>query len=189
MADTTRNPEGSGKDESARNIPHSETGSKGITRYGEWMASPFSFMRRFTEEMDRLFEDFGFSETQLARSTGGQISSRAFGRGLWRPPVEVFTKDDKLVIRAELPGLNKQDVKVECMGDEVIIQGEKRSEYKEEHQGHFQSERNYGRFFRRIPLPEGTRTEGAKAVFRDGILEVTMKAPQKEKSREIQIGE
>jgi HSP20 family protein len=194
MAETqNRQHPDSSKEGSRQNIQSSDVqereGSRGLARYGEWMTSPFSFMRRFSEEMDRLFEDFGLGGNPLARSTGGQISSRQFGRGLWNPPVEVFTKDDRLVVRAELPGIDKKDVKVECTEDEITIQGEKRQEHKEEHEGHYHSERSYGRFFRRIPLPEGIKPEDAKAVFRDGILEITMKAPKQMKSREIQIGE
>jgi HSP20 family protein len=189
MAETQNQPKGgSSKEGSQQSIQKSETGPSGLTRYGEWMMSPFSFMRRFSEEMDRLFEDFGFSGSPLARSTGG-ILPRQFGRGLWSPPVEIFTKGDQLVVRAELPGIDKKDVKVECTEGEITIQGEKRQEHKEEHEGHYHSERSYGRFFRRIPLPEGTRSDDAKALFRDGILEITMKAPKQMKSREIQIGE
>src|SRR5512136_3042587 len=108
----------------------SRESQRGLSQYGNWMASPFSFMRRFTEEMDRLFEDFGFGGT-LARSTGGRISQREFGRGMWSPPIEVFMKGDVLVVKAELPGLTKDDIKVECSGDEIIIQGEKKQEFKE----------------------------------------------------------
>ncbi len=176
----------SSEKEQSKGIQPRETTSKGLSQYGNWMANPFSFMRRFSEEMDRIFEDFGFGGS-LARSTGGQISSREFGRGLWRPPIEVTTKGDQLVVKAELPGLSKDDIKVECSGDEITIQGEKRQEHKEEHEGMYHSERSYGRFFRRIPLPEGTQVEDAKASFHDGILEIIMKAPKQVKSREIAI--
>lgn len=151
-----------------------------------WMTSPFSFMRRFSEEMDRLFEDFGFGGS-LARSTGGQVSPREFGRGLLRPPIEVITKGDQLVVKTELPGMTKQDIKIECTNEAITIQGEKKREHEEEHEGTYHSERSYGKVFRRIPLPEGTQVEDAKATFRDGVLEITMKAPQQSKSREITI--
>lgn len=164
-----------------------ESPSKSITHYGSWIASPFSFMRRFSEEMDRLFEDFGFGT--LSRSTGGEISPSEFGRGVWRPPIEVSTKGENLIVKADLPGLSKDDIKVECTDDAITIQGERKHERSEEREGEFHSERFYGRFFRRVPLPEGTRAEDAKAVFRDGVLEITLKAPQKEKAREITIGD
>jgi HSP20 family protein len=169
----------------------SERGERGtgLAHYGgSWIASPFSFMRRFSEEMDRLFEDFGVGGSPLSLSTGGQISPREFGRGLWHPPIELFIEGDDLVVRAELPGMSKEDVKVECTDDEVTIQGERKMEKKEEHEGHYHTERRYGRFYRKINLPEGTKAENAKASFRDGILEIKLKAPQQAQSREIPIG-
>src|SRR5438128_5586099 len=69
---------------------------------GSWLAAPGDLMRRFRGEMDRLFEDFGFSD--LARSLPG---SENFGLGLWAPQVEVFERDGQMVIRADLPGLTK----------------------------------------------------------------------------------
>lgn len=160
--------------------------SKGLSHYGSWVSNPFSFMKRFSEEMDRVFEDFGFTGS-LARATGGRLPTREFGRGLWNPPIEMYTRGDQLIVRAELPGLAKEDVKVECTDDEITIHGERKQEQREEHEGTFHTERMYGRFFRRIPLPEGTRADEAKATFKDGILEITMTAPKQLKSREISI--
>lgn len=180
MANQTGNPE-SGNLQKSR-----ETESPAKGEYGSW--SPFSFMRRFSEEMDRLFEDFGFGSS-LARSTGGQISPREFGRGLWRPPIELYSKGDNLIVKADLPGMSREDIKVECTDDAITIQGERKQERTEEKEGEFHTERFYGKFFRRIPLPEGTRPEDAKAVFRDGVLEITLKAPKQEKTRQIAVGE
>lgn len=191
MANQTEKSQGgksSEKGSQSTEIQHHETPSGGLSQYSGWISSPFSFMRRFSEEMDRLFEDFGFGGS-LARSTGGQISPREFGRGLWRPPIEMLTKGDQLIVKAELPGMAKDDIKVECTNDEITIQGEKRQEHKEEHEGTFHNERSYGRFFRQIPLPEGTNADDAKATFRDGILEIRLKAPQQSKSRQISIDE
>ncbi len=152
--------------------------------------TPFSFMRRFSEEMDRLFEDFGLGRGLLSPFTasgGGRISPAEFGRRMWNPPIEMFTRGDQLVVRAELPGMSKEDVRVECTDEDIVIQGERRQEHKEEREGTYHSERTYGRFYRTIPLPEGVSAEGAKATFKDGILEITMKAPEKIKSRQIKI--
>ena len=110
--------EGSKQNIQRRDVQETETGSKVLARHVEWMASPFSFMRRFSEEMDRLFEDFGLGGSPLARSTGGLLP-REFGR--WAPPVEMFTKGDQLVVRAELPGIDKKDVKVEIAGDAILL--------------------------------------------------------------------
>src|SRR5215467_13680087 len=70
-------------------------------------ATPFSFMRRFGEEMDRLVEDFGLGHGRLA-----PVFDR-FGDGRWTPQIEMFERDNKLVVRADLPGLKKDDVNVE----------------------------------------------------------------------------
>jgi HSP20 family protein len=105
------------------------------------------------------------------------------------PPVEVSERG-QLVIRAELPGLAKKDVRVEVREDAITIQGERRQERQEKRKGFFRSERSYGSFFRQVPLPEGTDSASAKATFKDGVLEVTMPAPPKPaKGRSVPIEE
>jgi HSP20 family protein len=136
-------------------------------------SGPFEMMRRFSEEMDRMFEDFG-----LAR--GG----RGFGGGqsaLWSPAVEVFERDNNLVVRADLPGMSKDDV--EMTDDALVIQGERKSEREEEREGWYRSERSYGEFYRLIPLPEGVNADQAKARFENGVLEVTAPIPERAQRR------
>jgi HSP20 family protein len=84
-------------------------------------------MRRFSEEMDRLFEDFGFGSCGLTPSFGrGSMSDFGeFGRGLWSPQIETFEREGQLVIRADLPGLSKDDVNVELNDDAITISGER----------------------------------------------------------------
>lgn len=143
-------------------------------------ASPFSFMRRFGGEMDRLFEDFGFGRALAARNFA-QVAD-------WSPQVEVFERDGQLVVRAALPGLTKDDVQVELRDDAVILRGERRQEHEEQREGYYRCEVSHGSFYREIPLPEGTKTDDAKATFRDGVLEITMQAPKQEtRGRQLQI--
>ena len=132
--------------------------------------SPFSFMRRFTEDMDRLFEDFGGRHEWLTWP-------REWGEGRWRPNIEMFEKDGQLVLRADLPGLTKNDVKVDITEDALTIQGERKKEHEEKGETFYRSERSYGGFYRLVPLPEGVSPESVNATFHDGVLEVTMKAP------------
>jgi HSP20 family protein len=143
-------------------------------------ASPFSFMRRFGEDMDRLFEDFGF---------GGALALRNLAPvAAWSPQVEVFQRDGQLVVRASLPGLNKDDVQVELRDDALILRGERRQEHEEQREGYYRCEVTHGSFYREIPLPEGVKTDDATATFRDGVLEITMQAPQQEtRGRQLQI--
>ena len=156
--------------------------------------SPFTFMRRFSEEMDRLFEDFGMGRGWLAPTFGRNLPSslREFGPSIWSPQVEIFERGGQLVIRADLPGLTKDDVKVEVTDDLITISGERRQEQEENREGYYRSERSYGSFYREIPLPEGVNADNARATFRDGVLEVTMPAPERAeqgRSRRLEIKE
>jgi len=87
-------------------------------------ASPFSFMRRFGEDMDRLFEDFGFAR--------GVIPEGFAQMAEWSPQVEVTERDGQLVVRADLPGLNKDDVQVELRDEAIIIRGQRKQEREED---------------------------------------------------------
>jgi len=147
-------------------------------------SSPFSFMRRFGEEMDRIFDDFGFGGLGLGPSSFGNL-----GQGIWSPQIEMFEREGKLVVRADLPGLTKDDVKVDLDDDAITIQGDRRSEHEENREGYYRSERSYGSFYRTIPLPEGVNGEAAKASFRDGVLEIEMEAPQRKAGRRLDIEE
>ena len=143
------------------------------------LASPFSFMRRFGEDMEQLFEEFGF---------GGLMPRGLNQVGAWTPQVEMFERDGQLVIRADLPGINKDNVQVELRDNSVIIRGERQEEHKEEREGFYRTERSYGSFYREIPLPSGARAENATANFSDGVLEITMPAPKGEShTRQLQI--
>ena len=146
--------------------------------------TPFAFMKRFGEEMDRLFEDFGLGGGWLAPVLG-----REFGESIWAPQVEMFERDGQLIIRADLPGLTKDDVKVELADNTITIEGERRGEKEEQREGYYRSERTYGKFYRRLPVPEGINVDNANAIFRDGVLEITMPAPKhaEPKARKLEI--
>ena len=167
-----------------RNVPTNYTrsgersGSMAMDRYSPlsplYASSPFSMMRRFAEDMDRIFSDFGVgSATQT----------------LWSPQIETFRRGDNLVVRADLPGMSKDSVNVEVEDDMLILSGERQDEFKEEKDDYYRSERSYGRFYRAIPLPDGVDADACIAQFRDGVLEVTVKLPREaeRKSRRIEI--
>lgn len=137
-------------------------------------ASPFELMRRFTDDMDRLFEG-------VAPSWKGSAS-------MWSPPIELSEKDGRLSICAELPGLKKDDVKVELSDGVLTISGERKHEQEEQEGDFYRSERSYGSFTRTIPIPEGAQVENAKATFEDGVLEVSVPVPEsKRRRREVPI--
>jgi len=149
-----------------------------------WLSSPFALMSRISDDMDqmfdRVFRDIGWAPR-------ARPSSGLFGTGprerRWTPQVEAIQNGDRFVVRADLPGLSKDDVQVDLHEDALTIRGERRTEQKEERDGYYHSEREYGQFYRRIPLPEGTIAESAQATFRNGVLEITMQAPPAEAAR------
>ena len=160
--------------------------STALTRGGEREAylNPFSLMRRLSDEMDRAFAtSFGLPlTTPLTGRTGLEEME-------WIPPVEVTERNNNLVVTAELPGLRKEDVKVEVTNEGLVIQGERRREQEEKRRGFYRSERSYGQFYRLVPLPEGIDADRAKAQFKDGILEVEIVLPEslQRKRKEIPI--
>jgi HSP20 family protein len=137
-------------------------------------ANPFSLMRRLTDEMDRAFH----TSWGLGREMGS----------FW-PAMEVKERDGNLVVCADLPGLNKDDVRVETTDEGLVIHGERKREREEKSAGWHHSERSYGEFYRTIPLPQGAHTDRAQAQFRDGVLEVKIPLPEsaQHKTREIPI--
>jgi len=168
-----------------------------LQRRGTWPNDPFSLMQRMSDEMDELFETFGFGRGLLPgwRLPGfeGTTAPRSLrpgtelARTAWSPQIEVREKDNQLLVTADLPGMKKEDVKIEVEDDVLTISGERKDEREEKREGFYHSERSYGSFVRRIPLPEGVNAEEVKASFKDGVLEVKMPAPRRQETRSRQI--
>jgi len=110
---------------------------------------------------------------------------------MWAPEIEVSQRDNELVVRADLPGMKKDDVCIDVTDSDITISGERHQEQETKRAVVYQSERSYGSFCRTIPLPEGTITDQAKATFNDGVLEITMPAPKQTttKARRLEITE
>lgn len=150
-------------------------------------ASPFTVMRRLAEDMDRFFDDFASGRRGIP-ATGFERDLPRLNTA-WSPDIETFRRGDKLVVRADLPGLRKEDLKVDIENHMLIIEGERSEEDRDETDGYYRSERSYGHFYRAIPLPEGVDESECDATFRDGVLEVTLAAPKAadRKGRKVEI--
>jgi HSP20 family protein len=153
-------------------------------------------MRHLAREMDRVFEEFGLeSGFRMPRllTRGHELLRRESGLipAEWSPRVDVMHRDGQVTVRADLPGMNKEDVKVEVTDEMITIQGERRHEDKREHEGGFYSECSYGSFFRAIPLPEGADPHKATAEFKKGVLEVKVPAASRpeSKARRLEVRE
>lgn len=168
--------------------------SQPLTRRPIAATSPFRMLEQFADEVDRMFSEFG-----LGRGWGWPSSFPRFGAPYapatgsvtWAPQIDVAQRNNELVIRADLPGLNKEDVKVDVTDDAITIQGERRKEHEEERGGVYRAERSYGSFYRTVPLPEGAITDQAKASFKGGVLEITLPAPPEQvtRGRRLEISE
>jgi HSP20 family protein len=154
--------------------------------------SPFALMRRMADDMDRIFSDFGFGRPSLGLSPIGGLDQELW-RGArdieaaWTPQVETFRRGDQFVVRADLPGLKKEDVNVEVDDGMLAISGERCDEHEENRDDYYRSERSYGTFYRAIPLPDGVAGDQCSATFKDGVLEVTLAAPKQEQKRKRQV--
>jgi HSP20 family protein len=141
--------------------------------------SPFEMMKRFSEEMDNVFGGYGLWR-----------GSVPIEKEVWTPAIEVFEKDNKFFVRAELPGLVKEDVKVELTDDYLIIKGERKNEKEEKGEGFYRTELSYGKFYRSVPIPEFANLEETQATFNNGVLEVSIPIPEAaRKRREIPVEE
>ena len=109
----------------------------------------------------------------------------------WFPEIDVFEKDNRLVTKIDLPGIKKYDVKVEVTDHHLAISGERKTEAEKKKENFYRCEREYGSFYRTVPLPEGVKLEDVKATFSDGVLEVSIPLPAKleAKARKVEIQE
>ena len=148
--------------------------------------TPFRMFDRLADEIDRVFDDFGLGREWITPRWGGsRLSTPARGAAgaFWAPDIEVYQRNDEFVVRADLPGLKKEDVKIDVTDNALTIQGERQQEEETERGGVYRSERSYGIFYRTIPLPEGAITDQAKATFNSGVLEIAMPAPPDQVTR------
>jgi HSP20 family protein len=131
-------------------------------------------LRRFTEETEPFFTGYGLKRRLFPTLARIPIPAP------WTPNIEVLYTNESIVVRAELPGLTKEEVKVEIVKGALTIEGERKYEKEVAKKGHFTTERAYGTFYRRIILPEEAQIAEAKAIFKNGVLEVTIPAPMTE---------
>jgi HSP20 family protein len=147
---------------------------------------PFALMREMTSEFDRWF-----GEPARPFFRWPSLRRRAISEVGWYPEIDVFERDNRLVTKIDLPGMKKEDVKVEVTDGQLAISGERKSEAEEKGEAFYRCEREYGSFYRSVPLPEGAKLEDIKATFADGVLEVSVPLPARPeaKMRKVEIQE
>jgi HSP20 family protein len=154
-------------------------------REPSFLGDTLGFMRHFDEEMSRMFGDFGFGPRRWMPAGLARLADLP-GR-LWTPDIEVFEREGKLHVRADLPGVAKENVAVEILDNFLIIKGERKHEHEEKQEGYYRSERSYGSFMRRIPLPKGVDASTAVATCQEGVLEIVLDLPKREEAAGTKI--
>jgi HSP20 family protein len=135
---------------------------------------PLNLLRQMTSELDRMFDE----PWTLFRPPSDLVS---MDTPMWAPKVDVMTKENTLVTRVDLPGMKKEDVLVEVQDGYLTLSGERQKELKKEEDNVYRAEREYGSFYRSVPLPKGVNADDIKATFNNGVLEVTVPLPPAEK--------
>jgi len=138
------------------------------------VTGPKSELQKYSspfEEMERMFNDFFqqrfFAPTWMPRFKFPDLTDVSTS-------VDMFEEGDNLVIKAELPGMKKEDINVDLKDDVITISGEKKSEEKTERKDFHRVERSFGSFTRRLRLPVEIKADKVEASFKDGVLEIKM---------------
>ena len=145
-------------------------------------------LARFHQEIDRLFDQAfrGFDRLPVGfnRPLGPRMSD-----GMLRPTLDLGATDKAYTVSVEMPGVDERDLKVEIVNDTLTIRGEKKQETEEKEKNYYRLERSYGSFQRVLSLPEDADQEGVAAIFKNGVLTVTMprKAAPQAHVRQIEI--
>jgi HSP20 family protein len=133
---------------------------------------PFGMLRQMTADVDRMFEEplWSFRRPLLRRFGAAEPAP-------WYPNVDVFERENRLVTKIDLPGMKKEDVKIEVADGQLAISGERKREEDEKKDNFYRCEREYGSFYRLVALPPGVTLDDVKATFADGVLEVSIPLP------------
>ena len=142
---------------------------------------PFRELATLQSEVNRLFNS-AFDTPAPGGNGGGGAARR------WMPAMDLVETDDHFVLRADLPGLSEDDVKIEVEDDVLTISGERRSEHESQGEGFYRVERAFGAFSRALTLPQGVDPAAVSASFDRGVLEVRIPKPEERKPRRITIG-
>jgi len=129
-------------------------------------------------EMNRVFDAF------FGASSGGN-GGRA---RRWMPAMDLLEQDDHLVLRADLPGMDHEDVSIEIKDGVLTVSGERRAEHEERTEGFYRVERSSGSFARSVSLPEGIDAEKVSADFDKGVLQVRIPKPEERQPHRVEIG-
>jgi len=145
----------------------------------EWHAiSPFQELENLQREMNRLF-DLTFPKI-------GDMDATLLG-GQWAPAIDIYDSKDNIVVKADLPGLDKDNIDISIQDNLLTIKGEKKQKNDVKEEDYIRSERFYGSFHRSLTLPTDVDSTNVKATFKDGVLELVLPKKEEAKPKQIKI--
>ena len=144
-----------------------------IVKWNPWRGMP-----TLNDRINRMFDDPFFRIDRMADDDS---------MGLWNPAVDLFEKDDHFVIKAELPGVDKKDIKVDLKDRVLTLSGERTRDHEVKEENYYRKERSYGKFQRAFRLPADVDSDKIKAEFKDGVLQVEVPKPDESKAKQVTI--
>ena len=140
--------------------------------------NPWREMNTFQNRIDRLFDDPFLRADWLA-------NEESFG--MWHPTVDMYEKDESFVIKAELPGLEKDDISIDLKDRVLTLKGERKYDNEVKEDNYYRRERSYGKFQRAFTLQDDVDPDHVKGDFKNGVLKIVVPKPEKQKPKQITI--
>jgi HSP20 family protein len=146
-----------------------------VSEFSTW--SPFRQLSTLRNEIDHLFE----SPLNLLTSSSQQFLSG------WLPAIDLYEDNDHFTLKAEIPGMRKEDIDISLHGDLLSLSGERKEDEQLAKTQVYRAERNLGRFHRTFTLPVPVAADKVQATYKDGILAVTLPKAEEAKPRQINV--
>lgn len=134
----------------------------------------FSFRNRINHIFDDVFYPINRNEEEFSMES-------------WNPVVDVYDNDDSIVIKAELPGIDKEGIEIDVKDRVLTLKGERSSESEVKDDNYYRRERSFGKFERAFTLPADVDPDKIKADYKDGVLKIDIPKPEEKKPRQITI--
>jgi HSP20 family protein len=145
---------------------------------------PFMDVARWERDMERMMDSFF---DRRMRPWWPERWLRADEMEISAPAVDLFEEKDDIVVKAELPGIEKDNIEVNVADHHLTIKGEKKKEEEVKEENYYRCERSYGSFLRTIELPKDVKADKVKAAFKNGVLEVRLPKTEEAKAKEIKV--
>ncbi len=140
--------------------------------------TPLREMAALQNRINRIFGGSFFRESSVDDDLSLQH---------WNPVVDIYDNDEKVVIKADLPGLSKDDITIDLKNRVLTVQGERSFENEVKEESYYRRERNYGKFCRAFNIPAEVDSDQINAEFKDGVLKIDIPKPKEQRPKQITI--